>query len=479
MISFTEKATMLALAENTHLIALTVAVAITGALYHSHYGPLSHIPGPWYTNWTGLVLTYHWLKGERSHYVHRLHQKYGSVVRISPTEADFCSISAKQQIYTVKDAYNKAKWYEWFVGSNKASVFAIRDPEAHRRLRRHLSGPLSESSLKEIEPVIRNRVDLTIEKLSYDMKMDGASNILKWFMFMTTDIIGLLSFGISFNMLEDGKENQYVQDIENFAKASSITVAIPRIVAFLHATRLPVPFAALKRATENDPDDAQLTLFTKAFRATDNDVLTIPEIHGSAMTYLIAGSDTSAHTLTYLVWSVCRAPVIRDRLVREVQGLPANFAEHNLRGLPYLNQVIDETLRLYSAAPSGLPREVSEKGAHLCGYYFKGGLTVSVQAYSMHRDPKVFPCPEVFDPSRWETATKEMNDSFMPFGGGARICIGIHLARIELRLATALFFRAFPSAKISTKDGMCDEDMTPEIYFLLTPKKKRCLVESC
>lgn len=40
-------------------------------------GPLSHLPGPWYTNWTDLVLTYHWLKGRRAPYVHRLHLIYG------------------------------------------------------------------------------------------------------------------------------------------------------------------------------------------------------------------------------------------------------------------------------------------------------------------------------------------------------------------------------------------------------------------
>ncbi len=57
------------------------------------------------------------------------------------------------------------------------------------------------------------------------------------------------------------------------------------------------------------------------------------------------------------------------------------------------------------------------------------------------------------------------------------VCIGLHLARIELRLATALFFRSFPDAKVSTLEGMSDKDMTQVAYFLLAPKGKRCLVE--
>lgn len=56
------------------------------------------------------------------------------------------------------------------------------------------------------------------------------------------------------------------------------------------------------------------------------------------------------------------------------------------------------------------------------------------------------------------------------------VCLGQHLAEIELRLATALFFRAFPNAKVSTLEGMNDRDMDPLIFFLLSPKGKRCLI---
>lgn len=53
----------------------------------------------------------------------------------------------------------------------------------------------------------------------------------------------------------------------------------------------------------------------------------------------------------------------------------------------------------------------------------------------------------------------------------------MHLAKMELRLATARFFRTFPGATISTREGMSDEDMAQKIYLLLSPKGKRCLVE--
>jgi cytochrome P450 len=101
-----------------------------------------------------------------------------------------------------------------------------------------------------------------------------------------------------------------------------------------------------------------------------------------------------------------------------------------------------------------------------------------------------------FNPSRWEAPTKEMREAWMPFGGGARstsslltlgcivlltilsVCIGLHLAQMELRIATARFFRAYPNAQISTLDEFGDEDMEQVIYFLMFPKNKRCLIQA-
>jgi cytochrome P450 len=71
-----------------------------------------------------------------------------------------------------------------------------------------------------------------------------------------------------------------------------------------------------------------------------------------------------------------------------------------------------------------------------------------------------------------------MKDAFMPFGGGSRSCIGMHLAQAELRLATAEFFRMFPKASAPTLEGMDAEDMDQIAYFLMSPKNKRCLLQA-
>ena len=156
------------------------------------------------------------------------------------------------------------------------------------------------------------------------------------------------------------------------------------------------------------------------YQAKNDDVLTPKEMRDNAQAYIIGGSDTAAITLTYLVWMVCRHPEIQKKLVDEVKGLTGDFDFEEVRKLPYLNQVLQETLRLYGAVPAELPREVPAGGVKLGNYWLPGGVDIAAQSYTLHQDPTAFPDPLKFDPSRWENPTQSMHNSFMPFGGGSR-----------------------------------------------------------
>ena len=108
---------------------------------------------------------------------------------------------------------------------------------------------------------------------------------------------------------------------------------------------------------------------------------------------IVAGSDTTAVSLTYLTWAVLSQPALQTALQEEVAALPEDFGDQALEELPILNAVIAETLRLYGAAPGGLPRAVPPEGAYVGGYFCPGGTTVSTQAYTLHRDPRIFEDP--------------------------------------------------------------------------------------
>ncbi|KAF1942105.1 cytochrome protein [Clathrospora elynae] len=473
------------------LLALWVAYTVVKVKRN----PLSAIPGPWYSKWTDMVLTYQWLRGKRTAYVQQLHEEYGKVVRISPYEVDFSSISAAKQIHSFTRPLTKTNMYDAFRNANgSCSVFDLRDLKQHARHRRLLLGSMSEASLKSVEHIVQERTALAMEKMGLEMKNKGAVDVLKWWMFFSSDVIGELTFGDSFRMLEQGQMNQYTSDLSNLTKMFGVRMAFPRLIMLASYIPLPLFSSAVtthnrmntyavesirryEKAAKAEPHNPKPTLFTKMFNANEE---TLPhvEVVANAQAYIIAGSDTTASSLTYLVWAVCRDPSIKSRLAAELGALPDGVKDEDLKALPYLNQVIQETLRCYAAAPANLPRNVPAGGCEIDGYWMPEGTEVQTQAYSMHRDPVVYPEPERFNPSRWESPSKDMKDAFMPFGGGARTCIGMHLARMELRIATAKFFRAYPNAKLSTLDGFCDEDMEQIIFFLIYPKNKRCLIQA-
>jgi len=100
--------------------------------------------------------------------------------------------------------------------------------------------------------------------------------------------------------------------------------------------------------------------------------------------------------LTYLVWAVLHPKTnhVRTTLLQEIGTLPTDAKASDISSLPYLKAVGDETLRLYGAAPGSLPRIVPGKSAVLGPYNLPGGVTVSTQAFTMHRNPDIFKDPE-------------------------------------------------------------------------------------
>lgn len=312
------------------------------------------------------------------------------------------------------------------------SVFSTASIDLHRRYRRLLGGAMSESSLKPLTPEVHIRAERAVDRMEEEMKTRGAADIAKWLLFFTTDTIGDLTFGEGFNMLNEGKPNQYSMDLHSLSKTVGVATMLPGLVLF--SRRLPF---ALKRINEIRKTSTRLndyarqsiarqkagdsvTLFSKIIKAEEEGAMTENELVANASSYLIAGTDTTANTLTFLIWAVGQNSEIREKLTAELAALPEDFTDADLKPLKYLDHVCQEALRLYPAAPSTLPRVVPPTGAVLGGYTLNPGTEVGTQAYTMHRNEEVFPEPLKFNPSRWENETKEMKDTMTAFGRGNR-----------------------------------------------------------
>ncbi|KAK2022786.1 cytochrome P450 [Colletotrichum zoysiae] len=469
-----------------------LCVALVTYIYAGITNPLSHIPGPWYTRFSTLPSVYMTLRAHHPLWIHDLHAKYGPVVRFSPHEVDVSDPQAMQHINAAKTGFLKSPWYTKLV-TDTSSVFNETNPDIHRKYRRLLSNPMSETGLKAFLPRIDNKVRFAISCICDENKVRGAADVAKWFMFLSFDVIGDLTFGESFGNLERGEKNQSVTDFVSLGYVSSLRTTFP-FIAFLSRF---IPIPVFKDATkiqyrtlnysqgaidrhaklvEESGSDINPTVFSKVYNAGQEDTWTSTEIRDNAHVFIVGGSDTTANSMIYLVWAVCKHPEIKAKLLDELDGLPEDYTYEDLRELKYLNCIVDETLRLYTALPCCLPRTVPPGGAVLAGKFIPSGFTVATQAYSLHRNEEAYPDPFRFYPERWEHPTQLMKDCSMPFGGGSRSCLGRHLGRIELRLITARFFKAFPKATISDLEGMCEKDMVPALYFLMVPGGHRCLI---
>lgn len=174
------------------------------------------------------------------------------------------------------------------------------------------------------------------------------------------------------------------------------------------------------RRVEEQGEDLKPTVFSKLYTAGAEDTWSPIEIRDNAQVFIVGGSDTTANSMIYLIWAICKLPDVKAKLLRELATIPEDFGYDDLRDMPYLNWCVNETLRLYNALPCGLPRIVPAGGVELAGQFIPGGATVSTQSYSLHRDEHAFPDPYRFNPDRWEHTTQEMRDCTLPFGGGSR-----------------------------------------------------------
>lgn len=124
-------------------------------------------------------------------------------MRISPTTVDITDLAAVKRIHSTKDGFLKDPFYSKLI-TDSDSVFNTIYPANHRKYKRLLSAPMSETGLKAFLPQIDGKVRLALERIREENKTRGAADLAKWFMFLSFDIVGELTFGESFGNLKRG-----------------------------------------------------------------------------------------------------------------------------------------------------------------------------------------------------------------------------------------------------------------------------------
>lgn len=148
-----------------------------------------------------------WLGGRYVYSIKDLHDKYGRVVRVAPNQLSFCSASSWKDIYghvPKRKPFLKGTFYEPMPGE-VCNLVSVSDPVFHSAMRRTLSHGFSVAALSSQEDLVQHYIDLLIEQIGN--KANGEIvDMVKWFNFLTFDIIGKLAFGDAFGTLESGKD---------------------------------------------------------------------------------------------------------------------------------------------------------------------------------------------------------------------------------------------------------------------------------
>jgi len=163
------------------------------------------------------------------------------------------------------------------------------------------------------------------------------------------------------------------------------------------------------------------------------------QIRDEVVTLMLAGHETSATALQWTFYALSNYPEVEAQLLEELDrvlgGRPATAAD--LAQLPYLKQVVQETMRLFPPV-WGIARK-SVEAQEFGGYQLPAGAYLAITPYALHRHPEHWPDPARFDPSRFSPQNSQGRHpySYIPFAAGPRTCIGVGMSMLEIQLILA------------------------------------------
>ncbi|XP_076545505.1 cytochrome P450 6a2-like [Osmia lignaria lignaria] len=309
----------------------------------------------------------------------------------------------------------------------------------------------------------------------------------------TTDVIGSCAFGIDTNSLADeesefrkvGKQI-FTPTLGNVLRLET-SIYLPKLYELLGYIVPDKKFAPFftkvvidtmmyrKEHNIHRPDFINMLMELKDHPQKIDDIkLTDYFITAQAFVFFAAGFETSSTTMSNALYELAQNHDIQDRLRKEIEkhfeNSDGNFKYEQIKEMEYLDKVFKETLRKY---PPGalLPRKATSD------YTFDGtkasiskGMSVWIPIFAIHRDPEIYPNPEVFDPERFNEDVVDARHpmSYLPFGDGPRNCIGARFAVYQTKLGLITILRNY-------KVDICEKTVIPYHFtpgaFILTPQE--------
>ena len=400
------------------------------------------------------------ISGNLPHDIGKLHNRYGEIVRVAPDELSIIHPAIWTDVYQ-KNFRRPRIWADKPPGAKGNSLISA-DAAEHARLRKILSPIFSDRSLREYEPTVSRYLDILVGKIRKAMDSHGCAdiNVLEWFNYTAFDTISDLGWGTSLNCLAEERYHPWMEVLFQF-KAVLVAVSakyFPPLDRFLDWITPPSALAGLrlvlnmnKERVENrlkmGPERKDMMTHILKHNATStSSPMSREDIELNSMLIITGGSEPVTTVLVGTLNYLLDNPSALAKLNREVRDAfqsQEQVTANAVKGLPYLNAVLQEGMRMCPTIPDGMRREIPRGGAVVAGEALPEGVVVSFPQWAGYRSDLNFKSPSSFIPERWlqestpGTFSGDRKEVFEPFSIGINNCIGQNFAWLFIRVFLA------------------------------------------
>ncbi|KAF2666419.1 isotrichodermin C-15 hydroxylase [Microthyrium microscopicum] len=445
------------------IVAIVFLRRLYLSVYNVFFHPLANYPGPWVYAASDIPSVILKLSGTVPQTYLTLHEKYGTVVRVGVNELSYIAPKAWDDIYGQRSGRGQMEQAGVMASSEPfgAKSMLAASSEDHRRHRRLVSHAFSDKALREQEHLIRKYVDLLMCRLKEQAEAPGPVDMVRWFSYLTFDIISDLTYGESFHCLAESRYHPWVtmtfetlkaHTFRNVAKSFGfsrlISLFTPKAVKETGKAYVNFAIASTKRRLQTETQRPDF--ITYILRHQDRDTaMSTSEIQANSYLFILGGSETTSTAMCGVTYYLSRHPAILAKLVHEIRmafPLESDIDFHAVSQLPYFRAVLNESLRMYPPSPVNRTRKVPVGGARIDGRFVPEDTIVGVAQFAAYRSSRNFKEADLFMPERWMGDPKfssDQRDVLQPFSVGPRNCIGKNLALMEMRLVLARLLHGF------------------------------------
>ncbi|KAJ2140257.1 hypothetical protein IW142_005489 [Coemansia sp. RSA 564] len=427
--------------------------------YGFFFGPLSPLPGSHLSKISMLGVKLDAVRGNLGESTESDYYKYGDIYRIGPKSVVVSNPADVKRVLSTHQ-FRKSRIYQNFALVDD-TTFSTVSAELTRVRRRQVGPAFTHSYLSAMEPTILEcGVMAIMEKWDTELAQtrgDQAEvNFAHHFLCATFDVISALGYGQRFHALRDN--NTRIMDwVQDTTLLCSLRVMFKNVNTFpisMYTRRL-VKSIDEFIAFSNSACDRRREQLRKGGMEKPKDILqalidaedpdskvkmTRSQITAENIVFLVAGTDTTALTLTWTIHYLMLYPSVYQKAVNEVRGKFARdhlitYAEGKAQ-LPYIEAVIYEALRIRAVSGTALPRVVPACGATFQGHFLPAGTQINVNIAGANHHQETWESPRLFNPERF-IKDEKAKQSVLTFSSGVRICPGRNLAHYEMMTTVA------------------------------------------